>query len=143
MKVPDVLDKELEVHAPAIRSLQGSRLPRPIPSSEHELGALQSDIGMSLIAASLDNLEAQALDIKCKRLRKIGADELWDKRIDHKHVVSAIEQRPSVGHAVSTAAGRYDGVLCTRFRYVCCRRLKEPKALEQGVNIIIVSLGKR
>jgi hypothetical protein len=62
---------------------------------------------MSLIAASLDNFEAQTLNIKCKRLHKIGADEFWDKRVDHKHVVSAIESgsAPSVGHAVSTAPG--------------------------------------
>jgi hypothetical protein len=107
MKVFDVVDKELEIHASAVRSLQGSRFPRPMPGCEHELGALQSDIGMRLIAALLDNFEAQTLDIKCKGLRKIGAEEFWDKRVDHKHVVSAVESSsaPSVGHAISTAAG--------------------------------------
>jgi hypothetical protein len=107
MKVFDVVDKELEVHASTVRSLQGSRFPRPMPGCEHELGALQSDIGMSLIAALLDNFEAQTLDIKGKGLRKIGAEEFWDKRVDYKHVVSAIESSsaPRVGRASSAAEG--------------------------------------
>jgi hypothetical protein len=93
MKVLDVVDKELEVHASTVRSLQGSRFPRPIPGCEHELGALQSDIGMSLIAALLDNFEAQTLYIKCKGLRKIGAEEFWDQACPESMVDSASQSQ--------------------------------------------------
>jgi hypothetical protein len=84
----DVVNEKLEIHSATIGPLQNGCFPCPIASCKHKLGALKSDLDVSVIPTTLNNFKTQMVPVKPERLREVGAKEFRDERVNCKHVAS-------------------------------------------------------